>query len=115
MTEPQAGSEPGSGRWVSQSEAGLQLGWKLNRVISARRAGRLQGRKNNRGEWLVLLPAGLQAGARPGFTPVGAGAVPGREPGSDTALAELIAKLREELAELRHGLGRAEGRAETLL
>jgi hypothetical protein len=89
-----------AGQWLSQSEAALRLGWKLNRVISARRAGRLQGRKGNRNEWLVLVPTGLAAGP---------------EPGLDPAETELTAELREEVAELWHALGRAEGRAETLL
>jgi hypothetical protein len=89
-----------AGQWLSQSEAALRLGWKLNRVISARRAGRLQARKGNRGEWLVLVPAGLEAEP---------------EPGPDPAEAELVAELREEMAELKHALGRAEGRAETML
>jgi hypothetical protein len=93
-------SEASAGQWLSQSEAALQLGWKLNRVISARRAGRLQSRKGNRGEWLILVPAGLAAEPKPG---------------SDPAETDLVAELREELAELRHSLGQAEGRAETLL
>jgi hypothetical protein len=37
------------------------------------------------------------------------------EPGHDLAEAELEARLHEEIAELKHTLGRAEGRAETLL
>jgi hypothetical protein len=96
-----AGSEPGSGQWLSQSEAGARLGWKLNKVIAARRSGRLQGRKGNRGEWLVFVPDGLlQAEAEPSHSP---------------AEAELEAGLREEIAELKHALGRAEGRSEALL
>ena len=89
-----------AGQWLSQSEAALRLGWKLNRVISARRTGRLQARKGNRGEWLVLVHAGLEAEP---------------EPGPDPVEAELVAELREEMAELKHSLGRAEGRAEALL
>jgi hypothetical protein len=96
--------EAGAGQWLSQSEAGARLGWKLNRVIAARRSGRLQGRKGNRGEWLVLVPAGLQAGAEPGPDQ----ANPGHTPAETGSEAEL-------LAELQHALGRAEGRAETLL
>jgi hypothetical protein len=93
--------ETGAGQWLSQSEAGLRLGWKLNRVISARRSGRLQGRKGNRGEWLVRVPDGL--------------GVAGAEPGYSQVETEPAAELREELAELKHALGRAEGRSEALL
>ena len=89
-----------AGQWLSQSEAALRLGWKLNRVIAARRSGRLQARKGNRGEWLVLVPAGLETEP---------------EPSPDPAETELVAELREEMAELKHSLGRAEGRAEALL
>jgi hypothetical protein len=86
---------------LSQSEAGAKLGWKLNKVIAARRSGRLQGRKGNRGEWLVFVPDGLvPADPEPGHTP---------------AEAELETGLREEIAELKHALGRAEGRSEALL
>jgi hypothetical protein len=95
VAEPEAGA----GQWLSQSEAALRLGWKLNRVISARRSGRLQARKSNKGEWLVLVPAGAEAEP---------------EPGPDPAEADLVAELREELAELRHILGRAEGRADAM-
>ena len=97
MAEPEAGA----GQWLSQSEAGLRLGWKLNKVIAARRSGRLQGRKGNRGQWLVQVPDGLaEAGPEPGYSP---------------AETELQAGVHEELAELQHALGRAEGRVETLL
>lgn len=91
--------ETGAGQWLSQSEAGVKLGWKLNKVIAARRSGRLQGQKGNRGEWLVFVPDDLLAGP---------------EPGSSSAEADVEAELREELAEVRHALGRAEGRAEML-
>src|SRR3954454_4690765 len=89
-----------AGQGLSQSEAALRLGWKLNRVIAARRSGRLQARKGNRGEWLVLVPGGV------GNAP---------DPSPDPAETELVAELREEMAELKHSLGRAEGRAEALL
>src|SRR3954465_15980181 len=105
-----------AGQWLSQSEAALRLGGKLNRVIAARRSGRLQARKGNRGEWLVLVPAGIQAEPEPGPDPAeaepGAG---GPEPGRAPAGAGHVRELREEMAELKHARGRAEGGAEAML
>src|SRR3954454_5982587 len=89
-----------AGQWLSQSEAALRLGRKPQPAGAGRGAGRLQARKGNRGEWLVLVPAGLETEP---------------EPSPGPAETELVAELREEMAELKHALGRAEGRAEALL
>jgi hypothetical protein len=57
MAEPAAWSE----RWLTQSEAASRLGWQLERVRSAARRGQLQRRKNNAGQWLVLVTPELAA------------------------------------------------------
>ncbi len=44
------------GTWLTINEAAKLTGWLPDKIRSDRRRGRLQGRKNNAGEWLVLIP-----------------------------------------------------------
>jgi hypothetical protein len=73
-------------------------------IKSAARRGRLQRRKNNQGQWLVLVTPELVA-----------------EPGlavdmvDDHAMAGLVAELREELTEAKVAAALADGKATALL
>src|SRR3954454_19431367 len=101
-------AEPGPGRWLSQSEAADRLGWRLERVRSAARRGRLQRRKDNRSEWLVFVPDDLSARAD-----MASSSADDQGPSSadDQGMAELLAELRAELAEERAARAEAGERA----
>ena len=97
MAEPVAGA----GQWLTQSEAAARLGWHVERVKSAARRGRLERRKNNQGQWLVLVTPELLAS--PGHADGHA------DHADDNAAAEELADLREELTEAKVAAARAEG------
>ena len=102
--------EPGT--WLTINEAAKRTGWLPDKIRSDRRRGRLQSRKNNAGEWLVLIPP--EAQTMPDEPP---GHANDHADGHATSQAESQAMamppawLLEELAELRERLGHAEGRA----
>jgi hypothetical protein len=98
--------EPGT--WLTINEAAKRTGWLSDKIRSDRRRGRLQSRKNNAGEWLVLIPA--EAQAMPGDPPSQANGH-ADDHATSQAVATPPAWLLEELAELRERLGHAEGRA----
>src|SRR3954469_16602019 len=77
-----------AGQWLTQSEAAARLGWHLERLKAAARRGRLQRRKNNRGEWQVFLPDDRLPGAAQGN---GMGETPPAH-GSDTGGAVGVAQ-----------------------
>jgi hypothetical protein len=87
-----------SGTWLTINEAAKATGWMPDKIRSDRRRGRLQSRKNNAGEWLVLIPPDVASSHADGHA-------------NGHAMAELPAWLIEELAELRERLGHAEGLA----
>jgi hypothetical protein len=90
-----AGTEDGveaEGPWLSLAEASERSGVHVDALRARLRRGRLEGRKGNAGQWLVRLPGTV------------AGGVQGVARGEAGALAEL----RDEVAELRVALARAE-------
>jgi chromosome segregation ATPase len=99
-----------SGQWLTQSEAATRLGWHVERVKSAARRGHLQRRKNNQGQWLVLITSELAT--KPG----NAGGQVRVEPdhADDNVMTWAIAELREELTEARVAAAHAEGKAEAM-
>ena len=100
MTELAAGP----GQWLTQSEAASRLGWHVERVKSAARRGRLQRRKNNQGQWLVLVTPELLT------EPDHAGdMVDGH------ATTEAMAELHQELTEARVAAAMAEGKVVAML
>jgi hypothetical protein len=98
------------GTWLTINEASKLTGWLPDKLRSDRRRGRLRGRKNNTGEWLVLIPP--EAVARPDG-PLGHPNGHAAGHAGSHATAEPAAWLLEELAELRERCGRAEGLAES--
>jgi hypothetical protein len=119
-----------SGQWLTQTEAAARLSWHIERVKAAARRGRLERRKNNQGQWLVLVTAELLPRAAYGS---GNGNAPGTygdshadaqgaahgigEPaqGDAHAMALAMAELREELTEARVAAAHAEGKATVLV
>jgi hypothetical protein len=100
MAEP----ETGPGQWLTQSEAASRLGWHVERIKSAARRGRLQRRKNNQGQWLVLVTPELAAELDHAV-----------DMADDHAMAGLVAELREELTEAKVAAALADGKAAALL
>src|SRR4051794_17173291 len=99
---------PGNEPWLTLGEAGRRSGRHPDTLRAMIRRGRLEGQKGNRGEWLVRLPPRVLSGTgpeshpgKPGSAPEGDPEVPEERP--DTS------GLLEEMADLRHALGRAEG------
>jgi hypothetical protein len=97
------------GTWLTLSEASSRLGWHLNKVKSAVRRGRLQAKKNNAGNWLVLVPAALLEAASGNAVDVAAGVA------EDDASGDATAVLLEALGDAKERAARADGRAEALL
>jgi hypothetical protein len=95
------------GEWVSVREAARRLGITPKAVRDRIKHGSLQARpKGNIGRE-VLLPAGLATRENDGGLP---GETTGEEaPPLPGEVAGEVAELLEEMAELRHALGRAEG------
>jgi hypothetical protein len=102
--------EPGT--WLTINEAAKRTGWLPDKIRSDRRRGRLQSRKNNAGEWLVLIPAEAQAMlGEPSSHANGHADGHASSQADSQATATPPAWLLEEMAELRERLGHAEGRA----
>jgi K+-transporting ATPase c subunit len=85
MAESETGEEP----WLSLAEAGRRTGRHPDALRAMIRRGRLTGRKGNAGQWLVQVPTGLVSE-------------------SDSAEDPDMAELREEVADLRVAVARAE-------
>jgi hypothetical protein len=100
MTEPTAGA----GQWLTQTEAASRLGWHVERIKSAARRGKLQRRKNNQGQWLVLVTPELTA------EPDHAG-----DMADGHAATEAMAELHEELTEAKVAAAVAEGKVVAML
>src|SRR3954447_23890598 len=97
--------EPGT--WLTINEAAKLTGWLPDKIRSDRRRGRLQSRKNNAGEWLILIPAeAMTVSTEP------PGLADGQAAGHSAA--EPPAWLIEELTELSERCGHAEGRANAM-
>jgi hypothetical protein len=114
-----------SGQWLTQTEAAVRLGWHIERVKAAARRGKLERRKNNQGQWLVLvmpelLPRATQSngnGSALGAYGTANGAGQGTAEialGDAHAVALAMAELREELTEARVAAAHAEGKAAAL-
>ena len=105
MTDPAAGS----GSWLTVSEAATRTGLHIDRLRSMIRRGKLEKRRGNRGEWLVLVPAEMVTGSDQ--AKASADRVDGSaEGGSDQVDGSVMLKLTEaltELAALEHELGAA--------
>ena len=99
---------PGNEPWLTLGEAGRRSGRHPDTLRAMIRRGRLEGRKGNRGEWLVRLPPRMLSGA----DPEGHLGTPGRAPEGDPDAPEEgpdVLGLLEENARLQHAPGRAEG------
>jgi hypothetical protein len=106
---PMAMPTAAPGTWLTLSEASLRLGWHLNKVKSAVRRGRLQARKNNAGNWLVLVPPALLEAVPGDATDVAAGVA------GDDASGDATTALLGALSDAKERAARADGRAEALL
>src|SRR4051812_24188233 len=120
----------GPDQWLTVSEAASRLGWHPDRVKSALRRGRLQARKNNAGERVVLVPATMPARvngsavSRPDAPANGSADDPATGPAADTAVIEAmlaaaraegaLTELRGTVAELRQALEHERVRADRL-
>lgn len=94
------------GPWLTISEAAKLTGRNIDAMRALVRRGRVPRRKGNKGEWLVQVPQTLpQADSGIDSHSVLDTA---RDRDSDTKLQEL----RDQVAELRIALARAEGRLE---
>jgi hypothetical protein len=114
----QAGARDEAERpWLTLTEAATLSGRHIDALRAMARRGRIERRKNNAGQWVVRLPeswpqAGM-AGAL-GNAPSDSGNALGGAQGDDSGTGEALAELREEAAELRVALARAESRAEAM-
>jgi hypothetical protein len=105
VTDPSTGS----GSWLTVSEAAARTGLHIDRLRSMIRRGKLEKRRGNRGEWLVLVPAEMTTGPDPVTADVDqAGGSAGGE--ADLVDGSVVARLTEALtglAALEHELGAA--------
>src|SRR4051794_24321001 len=101
MAEPPDEAEP----WVTLSEAASRTGRHIDAVRSLVRRRKLPARKNNSGQWLVQLPAGM-AELTETSTSLTASAS-AHDTTGDTATGELLA----EVTELREALAEAKAEA----
>ena len=86
-------AESGQEPWVGLTEAGRMTGRHPDALRAMIRRGKLQGRKNNAGQWLVQIPPGMLAES---------------DPADDPDMAGVVAELRDELLEARVAAARAE-------
>src|SRR4051794_11108354 len=93
-------SHEAEGPWLTLSEAAARSGRHIDALRAMARRGKLERRKGNAGQWLVRLPEALPQDDS------------GIAHGDDSGMAEVAAELREEVAELRVALARAEPQAE---
>jgi uncharacterized coiled-coil protein SlyX len=93
------------GPWLTISEAAERTGRKLDAMRALVRRGRLPRKKGNRGEWLVQIPGAVM---RPALGPDSDSDL---DHALDGASDSELAALREQVADLRVGLARAEERA----
>src|SRR5690349_20224375 len=99
MAEAAPGGEA-EGPWLTLSEAAARSGRHIDALRALARRGRLERRKGNAGQWLVRLPESLPQDDS------------GVALAGDSGMAEAVAELKEEVAELRVALARAETQAE---
>jgi hypothetical protein len=90
--------------WHNLTEAARLTGLDREALRSRARRSLVPSRKNNRGELLVQIPAGLLVGADRGNDQASAGEL--------TALRAAVADLSAELAELSERLARSEAELE---
>src|SRR3954471_10339291 len=86
--------------WLTLSEAAARSGRHIDALRAMALRGKLERRRGNAGQWLVRLPESLPQDDS------------GNAHANDSGLAEVVAELREEAAELRVALARAETQAE---
>ena len=86
-------AESGQEPWVGLTEAGRMTGRHPDALRAMIRRGKLQGRKNNAGQWLVQIPPGMLAES---------------DSADDPDMAGVVAELRDELLEARVAAARAE-------
>lgn len=125
----QADDEREAGRpWLTLTEAAAVSGRHIDGLRALVRRDRLERRKNNAGQWVVRLPESWAKADRvsdlgntlgkPGTAQADASGMPqdaqNNALGSDSAMAGALVELREEVAELRLALVKAEMRAESI-
>ena len=127
MTQASPGPEA-ERPWLTLNEASALSGRHIDGLRALARRGRIERRKNNAGQWVVRLPEsrpradrGSASGAALGMSATGQGsdavmpqAAQGGALGADSGMSEALAELREEVAELRVALAKAEMRAESI-
>lgn len=100
------------GSWLTLSEAAARSGLHKELLRARAKRGQLEARKNNRGEVLVMLPAGLLRVAE-GEGQDAAQAAQGTAYAQVEQLAELVTSLEGELANVRLELVEARAEART--
>jgi septal ring factor EnvC (AmiA/AmiB activator) len=109
VTDPSTGS----GSWLTVSEAATRTGLHIDRLRSMIRRGKLEKRRGNRGEWLVLVPAEMMTGSDlVGGSVAGAadhanGSAEGDLDRVDGSVMSKLTDALTELAALEHELGAA--------
>src|SRR3954469_22663216 len=109
VTDPSTGS----GSWLTVSEAAARTGLHIDRLRSMIRRGKLEKRRGNRGEWLVLVPAEMMTGSDlVGGSAAGAadhanGSAEGDLDRVDGSVMSKLTDALTELAALEHELGAA--------
>jgi hypothetical protein len=115
----QAGARDGEERpWLTLTEAAALSGRHIDALRAMARRGRIDRRKNNAGQWVVRLPESWpQAGvadALGNLSGANSADPSGIAQGDASGAADALAELREEVAELRVALARAEAKAEAI-
>src|SRR4051794_31079694 len=95
MAEAQDEAEP----WVTLSEAASRTGRHVDAVRSLVRRRKMPARKNNAGQWMVQVPAGM-AEVAASMTQYDRGHDAATDPATGELLAE-VTELREALAEAK--------------
>src|SRR5687767_11681552 len=110
--------------WLTLTEAAIRTGRHIDALRAMARRGKLEKRRGNQGQWLVRLPeSGNEAGRGndSGTDHLAADIASGNQssalanaPVADSGMTEAVSELREEVAELRMALARAETKVESV-
>jgi hypothetical protein len=101
VTDPSTGS----GTWLTVSEAATRTSLHIDRLRSMIRRGKLEKRRGNRGEWLVLVPAEMMTGSD--LVDDARGPATGDIDPVDGSVMTKLTDALTELAALEHELGAA--------